>query len=98
MSTNSRPTFTTANVTLTNADTWYPLPDISVGEGCEVVIKSKDTNTGAIKVAHDDATSKAAPFLLDNAGDSVRLRIKGTTQIVVSSSVAGQVVEVITEN
>jgi len=93
----SRPKFTTANVTLTNADTWYPLPDIAVGEGCDVVIKSKTGNTGAIKVAHDDATSKASPFLLDNPGDSVSLRIKGTTQIVLSSSVAGQIAEVIAE-
>jgi hypothetical protein len=93
----SRPKFTTANVTLTNADTWYPLPDIAVGEGCDVVIKSKTGNTGAIKVAHDDATSKASPFLLDNPGDSVSLRIKGTTQIVLSSSVVGQVVEVVAE-
>jgi len=93
----SRPKFTTANVTLTNADTWYPLPAISVGDGCEVVIKSKTGNTGAIKVAHDDTDSKAAPFLLDNPGDSVSLRVKGTTQIVLSSSVAGQIVEVITE-
>lgn len=94
---NSRPTFTTVNVTLTNADTWYPLPEISVGEGCEVVIKSKAGNTGAIKVAHDDDESKAAPFLLDNPGDSVSLRIKGTTQIVLASSVAGQIAEVIAE-
>lgn len=93
----SRPKFTTANVTLTNADTWYPLPDIAVGEGCDVVIKSKAGNTSAIKVAHDDDASKASPFLLDNPGDSVSLRIKGTTQIVLLSSVSGQIVEVITE-
>lgn len=97
MSTDSRPTFTTAQVTLTDADTWYPLPDIKVGEGCEVVIKSKTTNTGALKVAHDDTASKNAPFLLDSPGDSLSLRIKGLTQIVVSSSVAGQIVEVIAE-
>lgn len=93
----SRPKFTTANVTLTNADTWYPLADMAVGEGCDIVIKSKAGNTGAIRVAHDDATSKASPFLLDNPGDSVSLRIKGTSQIVLSSSVVGQVVEVIAE-
>jgi hypothetical protein len=93
----SRPKFTTANVTLTNADTWYPLPDLAVGDGCDVVIKSKSGNTSAIKVAHDDTASKAAPFLLDNSGDCISLRIKGTTQIILSSSVTGQVVEVITE-
>lgn len=93
----SRPTFTTANLTLTNADTWYPLPAFSVGEGCDVVIKSKSGNTGAIKVAHDDTGSKAAPFILDNPGDSVRLRIKGTAQIVLASSVAAQVAEIIAE-
>lgn len=93
----SRPTFTTANVTLTLADTWYPLPPIQVGEGCDVVIKSKSGNTVAIKVAHDDANSKAAPFLLDNPSDSIRLKIKGTEQVVLSSGVAGQIVEVITE-
>lgn len=93
----SRPTFTTANVTLTLADTWYPLPTIQVGEGCEMVIKSKSGNTGAIKVAHDDADSKTAPFLLDNPGDSIRLKIKGAEQVVLSSSTAGQIVEVITE-
>lgn len=93
----SRPTFTTANVTLTLADTWYPLPSIQVGEGCDVVIKSKSGNTAAIKVAHDDAASKASPFLLDNPGDSIRLKIKGTEQVVLSSSVAGQIVEIIME-
>lgn len=93
----SRPKFITANVTLTNADTWYPLPAFSVGEGCEVVIKSKAGNTGAIKVAHDDTDSKASPFTLENPGDSVSLRIKGTTQIVLTSSVAGQIVEAIAE-
>lgn len=82
---------------MTNAGTWYPLPALSVGEGCEVFIKSKGSNTGAIKVAHDDATSKAAPFLLDNPGDSIGLRIKGTAQIVVTSDVAGQIVEIIAE-
>jgi len=93
----SRPAFTTANVTLTLAYTWYPLPSIQVGEGCDVVIKSKNGNTAAIKVAHDDADSKAAPFLLDNPGDSVRLKIKGTEQVVLSSGTAGQIAEVITE-
>lgn len=97
MSTDSRPTFTTAQVTLTDADTWYPLPDIKVGEGCEVVIKSKTTNTGALRVAHDDTASKNASFVLDNPGDSVSLRIKGTAQVVVSSGVSGQIAEVISE-
>ncbi len=97
MSSNSRPTFTTVQVTITNADTWYPLPDIKVGEGCEVVIKSKVSNTAAIKVAHDDTDSKNTPLMLDNPGDSVSLRIKGTAQIVVSSGVSGQAVEVISE-
>lgn len=97
MSIDSRPTFTTAQVTLTNADTWYPLPDIKVGDGCEVVVKSKISNTATVKVAHDDTTSKNAPFNLDNSGDSISLRIKGTAQIVVSSAIAGQIVEVVTE-
>lgn len=97
MSGNSRPAFTTVQVTITNADTWYPLPDIKVGEGCEVVIKSKVSNTAAIKVAHDDVDSKNGPFMLDNPGDSISLRIKETSQIVVSSATAGQIVEVITE-
>lgn len=97
MSTDSRPTFTTAQVTLTDADTWYPLPDIKVGEGCEIVIKSSADNTAPVNVAHNDVGSKAAPFILDNAGDSISLRIKGTEQIVVSSGVAGQIVELITE-
>ncbi len=94
---NSRPTFTTANVTMTNADTWYQLPALSVGEGCEISIKSKLSNTGVVKVAHNDTNSKNAPFILDNPGDSLALRIKGADQIVVSSPVAGQIVEVITE-
>lgn len=97
MSSNSRPTFITAQVTMTNADTWYPLPDIKVGEGCEAVVKSKVSNTAPIKVAHDDTESKSTPFILDNPGDSISLRIKGTAQIVVSSTIAGQIVEVITE-
>lgn len=79
------------------ADTWYPLPDINVGEGCDVVVKSRTSNIAAVRVAHDDEESKDAPFILDNPGDSVSLRVKGTAQIVVSSGIAGQVVEVITE-
>ena len=97
MSINSRPTFITAQVTMTNADAWYPLPDIKVGEGCEVVIKSKVSNMASVKIAHDDTESKNTPFILDNPGDSISLRIKGTAQVVVSSTVAGQTVEVITE-
>lgn len=97
MAIHSRPTFTTARVTMTNYDEWYPLPSIKVGEGCEVVIKSSADNTAPINVAHNDDDSKAAPFVLDNAGDSISLCIKGTEQIVVSSGVAGQVVELITE-
>jgi hypothetical protein len=97
MSNSSKPTFTTAQVTLTNADTWYPLPDIKVAEGCDVVIKSRISNTGTVKVAHNDIDSKNTPFTLENPGDSVSLRIKGLTQIVVSSPVAGQVIEVIAE-
>ena len=93
----SRSKFSTANVTITDADTWYPLPSMPVGEDCEVVIKSKGTNTGAVKVAYNSTESKAGPFLLDNPGDSLSLRIRGTEQIVVSSAVAAQVVEVIAE-
>ena len=61
----SRSKFSTANLTITDADTWYPLPSMPVGEDCEVVIKSKGTNTGAVKVAFNSVASKAAPFLLD---------------------------------
>src|SRR3546814_4886678 len=67
-------------ISLTDADTWYPLPVIKVGEGCEVVIKSNADNTVPVNVAHNDDDSKAAPFILDNAGDSISLRIKGTEQ------------------
>jgi len=91
----SRSKFSTANLTIT--DTWYPLPSMPVGEDCEVVIKSKGTNTGAVKVAFNSVASKAAPFLLDNPGDSLSLKIRGTEQIVVSSAVAAQAVEVIAE-
>lgn len=93
----SRPSFTTTRVTITVAGTWYPLPAISVGEGCEIVIKSKKTNTGTISLAHDDTASKANPFSLDYPGDSASLRIKGSEQIVVTSDVAGDIVEVIAE-
>lgn len=82
---------------MTNQDEWYPLPSIKVGEGCEVVIKSSAGNTAPVNVAHNDNDSKAAPFVLDNAGDNIWLSVKGTEQIVVSSGVAGQVVELITE-
>lgn len=97
MSSNSRPTFITVQVNMTIADTWYSLPDIKVGEGCEVVIKSKVSNTAPVKVAHDDTESKNAPFILDNPGDSISLRIKGTAQVVISSAVAGQIAEIISE-
>lgn len=97
MSTESRPKFITAQVTMTNADEWYTLPAIKVGEGCEVVAKSSADNTAPILLAHDDDISKNAPFVLDNPGDNISLRIKGTDQIVVRSEAPNQVIEVITE-
>ena len=97
MSTESRPKFITAQVIMTNADEWYALPAIKVGDGCEVVVKSSANNTAPVLVAHDDDLSKNAPFALDNPGDSISLRIKGTEQIAVRSEVVNQVIEVITE-
>ena len=97
MSTESRPKFITAQVIMTNADEWYTLPAIKVGDGCEVVVKSSVNNTAPVLVAHDDDLSKNAPFTLDNPGDSISLRIKGTEQIAVRSEVVNQVIEVITE-
>lgn len=97
MSTESRPKFTTAQVAMANAEEWYTLPAIKVGDGCEVVVKSSAHNTAPLMVAHDDDSSKDTPFTLDNPGDSISLRIKNTDQVVVSSETPDQVLEVITE-
>lgn len=97
MSTESRPKFTTVQMTITNASEWYTLPAIKVGDGCEVVVKSSANNTAPLMVAHNDDNSKNTPFILDNPGDSISLRIKNTDQIVISSEVPDQVIEVITE-
>lgn len=93
----SRSSFTTNKVTITVAGTWYPLPTILIGEGCEIVLKSKKTNTGSVSVAHNDDTSKASPFNLDYPGDSLSLRIKGSEQVVVTSDASGDIVEIIVE-
>jgi len=104
MSNASRPDFTTGSRTCTNnVDTggawssYYTLADaVKAGEGCPVVVKSRDTNTGKIYVAKNVSASKMSPFRL-NPGESVELRVKDLSGILVGAEVAGEIADYIVE-
>ena len=107
MSTASRPDFMTNEKVCTNnvhyGGSWsnyYPLADSSqgykAGEGCSVVVKARETNTGLIYIAKNLYASKVAPFRL-LPGEAIELRVKDLSQILVGSEVAGEAVNWIVE-
>lgn len=78
-------------------NTYYTLADsVKAGEGCSVVVKSRDTNTGKIYVAKNLFASKSNPFRL-NPGEAVELRVKDLSQILVGAEVAGEIADYIVE-
>ncbi len=104
MSTASRPDFMTNTKTCTAAMSdwtqYYPLADSTqgykAGEGCSVVVRSRQTNTGLIYIAKNLYASKVAPFRL-SPGEAIELRVKDLSQILVGAEVAGEIVDWIVE-
>lgn len=99
----SRPDFMTNTKTCTAAMSdwtqYYPLVEpntYKAGEGCSVVVRSRQTNTGLIYVAKNIYASKVAPFRL-SPGEAIELRVKDLNQILVGAEVAGEIVDWIVE-
>jgi len=99
MSNESRPDFTTSSKTCTAAmsdwSQYYTLVDpdsVKAGEGCAVVVRSRQTNTGLIYVARNTVTSKVNPFRL-SPGEAVELKVKDLSGILVGAEIAGEKVD-----
>ncbi|QLG69737.1 MAG: hypothetical protein CH104c_0506 [Candidatus Woesebacteria bacterium] len=78
---------------------YYPLVDANTykaGEGCSVVVRARQTNTGLIYIAKNLYASKVAPFRL-SPGEAIELRIKDLSQILVGAEVSGDAVNWIVE-
>lgn len=92
----SRPTFEVNQVTVDTAGTPVTLPAINVGESCELVIKAKKNNTGAILVGHSTDAITNNPFTLE-AKEKVKIRIGNASKVYIDAEVDGDGVEIITE-
>jgi hypothetical protein len=96
MATESKSKFTVNEATVAVAGTSVQLPDIIVGEGCELVIKAKRTNRGAIKVGESAAQAQAGKFTLE-PGEAVKLGIGNANKAYIDAETSGDKVEIITE-
>lgn len=101
---NSRSDFMTNTKTCTAAMSdwtqYYPLADAAqgykAGDGCSVVVRSRQTNTGLIYVAKSLYSSKVAPFRL-SPGEAIELNVKDLSAILVGAEVAGEIADWIVE-
>ena len=96
MAIESRPSFAVQHATVTTAGTPVALPEIDVGEACDLVVKAKKDNTGAILVGQDANAISNNPFTLDPK-ESVRIRIGNASKVLIDAEVSGDGVELITE-
>lgn len=111
MKTISAPAFWTMTFTADDTD-WHRLGDSDLPElsdGSEVVIQNAKGNTGTVSIAYDDETTdskgphsgndgiEAAPFVLRNGGDYVRIPVKGLANVAIALSTADDVVQLIFE-
>lgn len=96
MAVESRPAFVVNEATVATAGTAVQLPNIDVGEACELVIKSKRSNKGAIKIGESAAQAQAGKFMME-PGESVKLRISNANKVYVDAEVSGDKVELIVE-
>lgn len=78
------------------AGTAVQLPDMPVGEACELVVKAKRTNKGAIKIGESAAQAQAGKFTME-PGEAVKLRIGNANKIYIDAEISGDKVELITE-
>jgi len=96
MAIESKSKFIVSEATVVAAGTAVQLPDILVGEACELVIKAKRTNRGAIKVGESAVQAQAGKFTLEQ-GEAVKLRIGNANKVYADAEVSGDKVEIIVE-
>jgi hypothetical protein len=96
MAAESKSKFTVGEATVTSAGTAVQLPDISVGEACDLVIKAKRTNRGVIKIGESAAQAQAGKFTLE-PGEAVKLRISNANKAYADAEISGDKTEIIVE-
>jgi hypothetical protein len=96
MAIESKSKFVVSETAVTGAGTAVQLPDISVGEACELVVKAKRTNRGTIKVGESAAQAQAGKFTME-PGEAVKLRIGNANKVYIDAEVSGDKVEIIVE-
>ncbi len=96
MAVESKSKFVVSEATVVAAGTAVQLPDILVGEACELVVKAKRTNRGAIKIGESAAQAQAGKFTLE-PGEAVKLRIGNANKVYADAEISGDKVELIVE-
>jgi hypothetical protein len=96
MSLESKSKFSVSEATVAAAGTAVQLPDFSVAESCELIIKAKRTNKGAIKIGESQTQAQAGKFTLE-PGEAIKLRISNANKAFIDAEVGGDKVELIVE-
>jgi len=96
MAVESKSKFSVNEATVAAAGTAVQLPDISVGEACELIVKAKRTNSGIIKVGESEVQAQAGKFTLE-PGEAVKLRISNAGKVYIDAEISGDKVEIIVE-
>ena len=96
MAVESKSKFVVSEATVVAAGTAVQLPDISVGEACDLVVKAKRTNRGAIKIGESATQAQAGKFTLE-PGEAVKLRIGNANKVYADAEISGDKVEIIVE-
>jgi hypothetical protein len=96
MAVESRPGFAVGEATVAAAGTPVQLPDIKVGQACELVIKAKKTNQGAIKVGQSSSEALAGKFNMEPS-EAVKLRVSNANKAWIDAEISGDKVEIIAE-
>ena len=96
MAVESKSKFFVSEATVAVAGTAVQLPDILVGEACELVVKAKRTNRGAVKIGESATQAQAGKFTLE-PGEAVKLRISNANKVYADAEISGDKVELIVE-
>ncbi len=96
MAVESRPAFAVGEATVTAAGTPVQLPDTKVGQSCELVVKAKKNNQGAIKVGQSSVEALAGKFMLE-PNEAIKLRIDNASKVWIDAEVSGDKVGIIVE-
>lgn len=96
MAVESRPSFAVGEATVAAAGTPVQLPGMAVGQGCELVVKAKKSNQGAIKVGQSSAEALAGKFILD-PNEGVKLRIDNASKVWIDAEISGDKASLIVE-